>query len=1214
MKKSIYVLLPALALVLAGCGTTRLSRHEMILLQPPPWETGTEAAVRPPQPSDNPALDRIDREQRQRRRQQVLLARQKVVLGRRNYSDKEYKKAIDQFTGAEVELRAVSLSTPTATRDLEYVRQLLAATYRSYALFLIEKAKRQIERARDELDISMLKPAETYLARAVEYDNSLAAEAKRLNKKIKRLEFQIEIEIRTRPSVILRQLGNVEQEFQRKLVARRMKWLAAKADPSREAVNEVTEEDLAELQQRYELLRRKAGSVYGEDLVSYRFLKIPFEKGKPYLALDTKRAAEKPDVPANRQKVWKVDLSKAGISPEPAAKRLQEIRKAKADTLREYAKQLIDQARGEVDTSKLERAKSHLAKAIELDQSLIPDAERLLKRIEQLRVAIEIQERTGPDVIDPDYQERIKEILVKKAEAKVFMDHNVWKRARDAYEDVLLKDPADEDAINGLRQLYETLQEAAKLRRRAGEAERMAETEWKWMEPVPSSNAKDGKGGVHADKKPEQIDVDAIILRRRQQLLVERWRQEGRELAKAGKHKQAVDKFAQAETILKQQSKSSKSVNDDLDATRKELALAHLAAAAAAAGGGKVKPDEVVVVEKRAFWKLMSKQPHAAMVAVHPKTKVHIPLPLTRTVVRGKVSSFVAHVQVKQLYDNPYSEKIEAVYVFPLPQNAAVTDFVMTIGKRTIRGMIREKEEAKRVYNDALQQGYKASLLTQERPNIFKQKVANIEPGDEIDVAVTYFNTLKYAKGEYEFVFPMVVGPRFNPPGFKDGIGAVARGTAEDSDQPTAVEYLAPNERSGHDIDLQVEIDAGVSIESYASPTHAIDVQQSGKGKLRVGLKPNDRIPNKDFVFRYKVAGQQLKTAFLHQQDKQAKTFSLVLVPPAKLTDVPVQPREMIFVVDCSGSMSGRPLEKAKQAMRRCLKNMDPRDSFQIIRFSESAFTFGKAPVPATKENIESGLKYIDGLHSGGGTMMIEGIKAALDMPHDKGRLRIVSFMTDGYIGNDQEILAAVKQKLGSARIFSFGVGSSVNRYLIEGMAREGRGTAAFVTLNEKPSRVVDVFYERAKHAALTDVKVDWSGLDVKEVYPKRLPDLFVGRPVTITGRYAGELPERITVSGMAGGKQVSYEVRIKDRADTHEGIRYVWARGKIGELAMANTHKPSKELQNELVRFSTEQNVLCNYTAFLAVDASRRTEGTAETMHMPVPMPDGVAYETTVK
>ncbi|MBN1674547.1 MAG: VWA domain-containing protein [Kiritimatiellae bacterium] len=594
-----------------------------------------------------------------------------------------------------------------------------------------------------------------------------------------------------------------------------------------------------------------------------------------------------------------------------------------------------------------------------------------------------------------------------------------------------------------------------------------------------------------------------------------------------------------------------------------------------------------------------------------------IPLPLKHTDVKAQVSAFIATVNVVQQYQNPYDVKIEAVYVFPLPESSAVTDFVMTIGERRIRGMVREREEAKRVYEAAKAQGYRAALLTQERPNVFTQKVANIEPGKRIDVEITYFNPLPYRDGEYQFIFPMVVGPRYNPAGATDGIGAVGRGRRGASGQATELEYLKPGERTGHDIAVEVKIDAGVEIESIHSTTHAVDVVRHGPGAVRVALKESDRIPNKDFVLAYKVAGKRLKTAMLVDRGKKGNTFALVLHPPEQLTAVPRMPREMVFVLDCSGSMSGHPIEKAKQAMRRCLRNLDANDTFQIIRFSDRASTWGRAPVPATRENVRKALRFVDGLAGSGGTEMIEGIKAALDFPHDEGRLRVVSFMTDGYIGNEAEILAAVRKRLGPARIFSFGVGNSVNRYLLERMASFGKGAVAYVGLDDSAGREVDRFYDRLAHPALTDVRIDWGGMRVSEVYPRVIPDVFVGRPVLITGRFEGGEQAAITVSGKTGAETQTFtlDAALAGAEAEHPGITGVWARWKIRELSNAEIAQPAAELKDEIVRTSVEYNLLSRYTAFLAVDSLDRTAGEhGVSVNVPVHVPDGVRYETTVQ
>ncbi|MCH8120638.1 MAG: VWA domain-containing protein [Planctomycetes bacterium] len=606
-----------------------------------------------------------------------------------------------------------------------------------------------------------------------------------------------------------------------------------------------------------------------------------------------------------------------------------------------------------------------------------------------------------------------------------------------------------------------------------------------------------------------------------------------------------------------------------------------------------------------------------AMLAKLPKKEKEIPLPLKHTDVKGQIIGYIATIEVTQQFHNPYDQKIEAVYVFPLPQNAAINEFIMTIGERRIRGIIRERKEAEEIYREARRQGYVASLLTQERPNIFTQKVANIEPGKNIDINIKYFNTLAYVDGWYEFVFPMVVGPRFNPPGYTDGVGAVARGKAGISGQKTEVQYLKPGERSGHDITVTVEVDAGVVIEEVVCTSHVITKTFATPEKLTVKLSSLDSIPNKDFVLRYKVAGKTVKSALVTHHDKRGGFFTLMLYPPESLSYLKRAPMEMIFVLDCSGSMSGKPIAKAKQAITRALRKLQPNDTFQIIRFSNNASQLGPNPIPATPANIRKGLNYVKSLHGSGGTMMIEGIKAALDFAHDPHRFRLVSFMTDGYIGNEVEILAAVHQRLGASRIFSFGVGSSVNRYLLDRMAKLGKGAVAYIGLDDSAGGVVDLFYERISHPALTDITIDWGNMQVTDVYPHRIRDLFVGRPLILTGRFKGQHSTTIRITGKVGDltQEIVIGVNLDDSAVTHPGIACVWARKKIETLANQATHDNNSDLPQEIKQVALEYGLMSAYTAFIAVDSSRQTIGDhGITVAVPVPVPDGVRYDTTVQ
>jgi len=597
-----------------------------------------------------------------------------------------------------------------------------------------------------------------------------------------------------------------------------------------------------------------------------------------------------------------------------------------------------------------------------------------------------------------------------------------------------------------------------------------------------------------------------------------------------------------------------------------------------------------------------------------PGKEKRIPLPLKHTDVTATVSGYVATVNVKQQYHNPYGEKIEAVYVFPLPQNAAVNEFIMTVGKRRIRGIIREREEAKRIYQAAKRRGHVASLLEQQRPNIFTQKVANIEPGKAIDIDIRYFNTLIYTEGVYEFVFPMVVGPRFNPPGSKNGVGAVAWGTHGASGQKTEVHYLRPEQRSGHDIALKIDIDAGVPIEKVWSPSHAVECKAVSDRRTTVQLTAHDRIPNKDFVLKYRVAGKTVKGALMVQRKGTGGFFTLLLQPPTDIKLLEESPMEMIFVLDCSGSMSGEPIRVAKEAIERALKRLRPQDTFQLIRFSKSASQFGSKPILATAENVEQALRYLRKLHGCGGTRMIEGIKAALDFPHDETRFRMVSFMTDGFIGNEDQILQAVHQRLGASRIFSFGVGSSPNWFLLDRMALLGQGAVARVGLDgESGLEAVDRYYARIRHPALTDIEIDWGEMGVTDVYPTRIPDLFAGRPVILTGRFSGSGETVVRVRGKVAGKTRELALPVNlTTSEQHPGIPLVWARTRIAELRNRLVCTGDAKWSGQIKQVALTHGLVSDYTSFIAVDTLTKTQGSYG-VTVNVPVPHGVRYDTTV-
>lgn len=593
-------------------------------------------------------------------------------------------------------------------------------------------------------------------------------------------------------------------------------------------------------------------------------------------------------------------------------------------------------------------------------------------------------------------------------------------------------------------------------------------------------------------------------------------------------------------------------------------------------------------------------------------------LPLKHTDVDAKITGYIARVKVVQHYTNPYDKPIEAVYVFPLPENSAVDDMTMKIGDKIIKGVIKKREEAKQIYEQAKQQGKTASLLEQERPNIFTQSVANIMPGDDIYIEISYVQDLKYDHGTYEYQFPMVVGPRYIP-GEQSGKNT-GGGWSDNTDKvPDASRItppvLKPEYRSGHDISLKLTVDAGVPIQNFTCPSHKIKELSKTESSVTVEIEQGDQIPNKDFIFRYDVAGKKPEYALLtHATAEGDGYFMLMIQPKAEFKIEEITPRDLIFVLDCSGSMSGEPIEKVKEAMRMTIENMHPKDYFQIIKFSNQPESFAEAPVPNTPENVKKALAYIDQIDGNGGTEMLLGVNKALGYPRNPERRRFVFFMSDGYVGNEAEIVAAVEQNRGDARVFSMGVGSSPNRFLISKIAEAGRGYAVYCRQDEDPKKAVTLFYERIAKPFLMDIEIDWGGLQVAEVFPSEVPDLFAGQPVIIHGRYTKSGQATIKIKGKIAGKPVVQEIPVVFPAvqNEHDVIATLWARTKIEKLMDDSYNQgETEDIVNAVTELALKYKIMSKYTSFVAVSEEvRNVGGKQETVQVPIPMPEGVSYE----
>jgi Ca-activated chloride channel homolog len=589
--------------------------------------------------------------------------------------------------------------------------------------------------------------------------------------------------------------------------------------------------------------------------------------------------------------------------------------------------------------------------------------------------------------------------------------------------------------------------------------------------------------------------------------------------------------------------------------------------------------------------------------------------PLKHTEVRGAISGSLARITVTQIFENIAPNAIEAVYTFPLPQDAAVDDMTIQVGGRTIRSVIKRREEARAIYEKANATGHTAALLDQERPNIFSQAVANIMSGEQVSVTISYAETLQYQDGGYEFVFPMVVGPRY------------IRGWAPDTDKVPDASRITPNvaavpgTRAGHDISLELAIDAGVPIQELRSPSHQIDVERTAMGFAKVKLQNEGEIPNKDFVLKYSVAGEQISDAVLSHWVPQGSAddgyFTLILQPPTRVPESDITPKELVFVLDTSGSMSGFPIEKGKELISRALDELYPGDTFNVITFSGDTQILFPEPVFPTAENIRMAKNLLSGRHGGGGTEMMKAIRAALQPSDSQDHLRVVCFVTDGYVGNDMEIIGEV-QKHPNARVFAFGIGNSVNRFLIEGMAKAGRGDSEVVMLNDKADEAAHRLYERLRSPLLTDLSLDWRGLPVSDIYPQRLPDLFDGKPLCVTGRYTAPIKGSIRLRGKRAGEDFVRDipVALASGGNQNDVLAGFWARRRIDDLMsqdwagiQAGNTKP--EVQKEITQLGLDYRLMTQFTSFVAVEDRIVTkDGKPQRVEVPAEMPEGVSYE----
>ena len=579
-------------------------------------------------------------------------------------------------------------------------------------------------------------------------------------------------------------------------------------------------------------------------------------------------------------------------------------------------------------------------------------------------------------------------------------------------------------------------------------------------------------------------------------------------------------------------------------------------------------------------------------------------LPLRHTEANVNVAGMIADVTITQVYQNTSEIPIEAIYTFPSSTRAAVYAMQMKIGKRTIEAKVKERTEARNIYETAKTLGQTASLLEEQRPNVFQMNVANIRPGDSVVVQISYTELLQSDAGTYEFVFPTVVGPRYSE---------VNRESASPRDQWIESPYTKEEVPQSYSFDFNMNINGGMPIQLVSSPSHKIQTNVSSDGIAEVSLMENpDSAANRDIVIRYNLRGEEITGGMLTYKQNGEKFFLLNIQPPKRIETDKIPPREYIFVVDVSGSMSGFPLQTSKKLLQRLVSNLRNEDLFNVILFAGTGQVWKEKSVKASTLNVAAATTFIDSKAAGGGTRLMQAMDSAMELPKQDGYARSIVICSDGYVGNETEVYQTIRKNLGSSNVFSFGIGSGVNRFLMEGMAHVGQGEP-FIVLNETEAKTqAEKFKTYIEHPLLTDISVDFDDMEVYDIEPFAFPDLFAERPLIIYGKYKGKAEGTVKVTGNQGSNTYIQEIPLEKARPSkkNKAIRYLWARERIRLLSDYNITDDSGPVSEQVTKLGLDYNLLTEYTSFVAVD-KRKPKETPDSLPQrsiqPLPLPQDV-------
>lgn len=596
-------------------------------------------------------------------------------------------------------------------------------------------------------------------------------------------------------------------------------------------------------------------------------------------------------------------------------------------------------------------------------------------------------------------------------------------------------------------------------------------------------------------------------------------------------------------------------------------------------------------------------------------------LRLLDSALKVSIQGDMATVEVRQTFQNPARVPVEAEYLFPLNQHAAVYGMVMQVGEETVQAVIRKKARAEAEFAQAAEEGKAAALLTQHRPNMFTQRIANLMPGLPVEVTLRYVQMVPKIDGQYELVVPLIVGPRYKSPGLEPQMASTEEIPLEDAtwsvDPLPAYPQVAgldlPETVASERVSLDLTLEGGVDVSGFHSPTHPLDTAETESG-LTAAFTGGKVMDNRDLVLRYELGGEDLQAAVLSHQDARGGFLSLLVEPPAAADEATATPRELVFALDTSGSMAGQPMAASKRFMDAALQGLRPGDYFRIIPFASSARHFSAAATPATAANIRKGRKFVSRLSTGGGTEIDNAVRTAFATASPEGTMRIVVFLSDGYIGDEARVLRTIRGQIGQARIYAFGIGNSVNRYLLDAMAEEGRGYSRYVALDEDALEAAEVMAANLKTPLLTDIEIDWGGLGVAEVTPSRLPDLFAGSSLRIHARYDGAQQGQILLKGLVQGRPAQMPVQLTlTEAAANAALPLIWARNRIATLErQIAVRDRSEAAEKEITRLGLDYSLQTRNTSFVAVSSQvvNTTGQTAQAAAVPLPMVSGVTAQ----